>query len=258
MTQMTGKPGDAAACQRVDEWTKLDAVALKYHELQWQTPKQSTKALEQFAADKLKSARRVVDLGCGAGAATAYFAATHSGVLFSGKDYVGQLIDIGNAIARERGIQNLGFQQADWYNLEEDNDFDGVLSLQTLSWLPEYQRPLAEIFAKLKPDWICLNSLFYEGEISCRVEVTEHTRSAQSFYNVYSLPEVNRFCASYGYKLTKYEPFIIDIDIPKPSNGDIMGTYTRTIQGDGEDGQRIQISGPLLLSWYMVMIERAG
>jgi SAM-dependent methyltransferase len=258
MIDVAGTQDDVTTEQRLDEWTKLDEVALHYHQLQWQTPKQSTKALEEFAADKLKMAKKVVDLGCGAGAATAYFASKYQDVLFVGKDYVEPLVEIGNNIAQERSIQNLVFQQADWYDLAEEEGFDGVISLQTLSWLPDYQRPLAEIFTKLKPSWISLNSLFYDGEISCRIEVNEYTRDAQSFYNVYSIPAVDRFCANYGYKLTKFHPFNIDVDIPKPENNDIMGTYTRSIQDESGNRERIQISGPLLLSWHMIMIERDG
>ncbi|QGY81300.1 class I SAM-dependent methyltransferase [Sphingorhabdus lacus] len=255
MNETVEKPNTPSVEQRVDEWIKLDEVALKYHQLQWETPKQSTKFLEQFASGKLKSARKVLDLGCGAGAATAYFASQHPNVLFSGKDYVDELVELGNELALKRGIGNLDFQQADWFDLEEES-FDGVLSLQTLSWLPEYQRPLKEIFTKIKPNWICLNSLFYDGEISCRIEVKEYARAAQSFYNVYSIPDVSRFCANHGYRLTEAQPFVLDIDIPKPKNPDIMGTYTVNAIGSNGSLERMQISGPLMLSWYMIIIER--
>jgi SAM-dependent methyltransferase len=245
--------------QRVDEWVKLDEIQIKYHEAQWQSPKQSTKALEAFAAYKLQKAQKILDLGCGAGAATAYFAERYPATQFVGKDYVPELLETAKLLASQRPIDNLEFEQADWFNLKKCQEFDGVISLQTLSWLPEFQKPLSEIFLKLKPEWIALNSLFYDGDISCKIEVNEHTRGAQSFYNVYSLREVERFCLEYGYCLTRWTPFEIDIDIPRPADVDNMGTYTsQVVQEDGHQIRRLQISGPLLLSWYMILIERVA
>ena len=47
---------------------------------------------------------------------------------------------------------------------------------------------------------------------------------------------------------------VVGIDIEKPSNLDSMGTYTQRLMGDKI--RRIQISGPLLMNWYMLLIEK--
>ena len=132
---------------------------------------------------------------------------------------------------------------------------DGVISLQTLSWLPEMRNPMTQIFEVIKPDWIGLTSLFYEGEISCRIEVFEHSRSRKSFYNVYSLKELSRLAVEYGYEIVKSNRFDIETDIPKPTNIDIMGTFTEKIEGSS-GYKRLQISGPLLMNWYFVLIKK--
>jgi len=74
----------------------------------------------------------------------------------------------------------------------------GVISLQTLSWLPEFEQPLRQIFEKIAPDWIAMSSLFYEGDISCKIEVEEHAAGNHFFYNVYSIPAVSRFAREFG------------------------------------------------------------
>jgi hypothetical protein len=111
----------------------------------------------------------------------------------------------------------------------------------------------------MNPNWIALTSMFYEGDITCRTEVDEHKRNRKSFYNVYSLPAISRLCEAEGYDLTMSTPFEIDIDIDRPRDLDIMGTYTkRVVSNNANKFERLQISGPLLMSWYMVLIQKRG
>ena len=197
-------------------------------------------------------------MGAGAGAATAYLASKNNSVNFTAFDYSKELVDMGNKVKAEKQIDNLEFEQGDWYNLNLGKKYDGCISLQTLSWLPDYEAPLVEIFEKINPSFIALTSLFYEGDITCRIEVEEHSRdNRKCFYNVYSLPAIGRLCEKYGYKLKEFNPFEIDIDIEKPENLNIMGTYTENIFDKNKGNKkRLQISGPLLMNWYMLLIEK--
>jgi hypothetical protein len=116
---------------------------------------------------------------------------------------------------------------------------------------------LQAIFHKIKPQWIAISSLFYEGDITCKVEVEEHRRNRKTFYNTYSLPEIRRFCKINGYTLKKAKPFAIKTDIVKPNDSNYMGTYTEKAINDNKNGfKRLQISGPLLMNWYMLLIEK--
>jgi SAM-dependent methyltransferase len=242
--------------QRTTEW-ELDGRALPYHLGQWLQPKQSTHAFAAFAGERLAASRTVADLGCGAGAATAQLALQFPGTRFVGIDYAGELVAMARERSGEAGISNIEFAQGDWYDLAPRSDLDGVVSLQTLSWLPEFERPLACIFERFRPRWVALSSLFYEGDISCRIEVTEHTLSKSCFYNVYSLPAVRRLAEQHGYRLARSEPFHIGLDLPRPASADLMGTYTvNTAPQDGQGSRRLQISGPLLMNWHFVMLER--
>lgn len=245
--------------QRVSEWEKMDSRQINYHMLQWDIPKQSTLAFERFINKNLSKSKNVIDMGAGAGAATSFFAKLHESVLFTSFDYSEDLTRIGQIIASEKGIKNLTFKKGDWFNLELEGSFDGCISLQTLSWLPEYQAPLEAIFFKIKPQWIAISSLFYEGDITCKVEVEEHKRNRKTFYNTYSLPAIRRFCNINGYTLKKAKPFMIKTDIVKPNDIDYMGTYTERVVNENKNQfKRLQISGPLLMNWYMLLIEKVN
>jgi trans-aconitate methyltransferase len=76
-------------------------------------------------------------------------------------ELIGTATDLGSSVA------NLKFFQGDWFSMSSEA-FDRVISLQTLSWLPEFETPLEQIFTKIKPKWIAATSLLYEGDISCR------------------------------------------------------------------------------------------
>jgi len=248
---------DSQKTQRLDEWQSLDDQGYKYHQNQWTQPKESTLAFEEFVSTYLENSNNVLDLGAGAGAATAYLANKYPRVRFTALDYSKELIEIGKSISASKNIKNLNFIQGDWYNLKLNEDYDSCISLQTLSWLPDYQDPLIAIFNSLKPKWIALTSLFYEGDITCRVEVDEHTRSRKTFYNIYSIPAIERLCKKYNYKISKISPFVIKRDLEKPDNPDLMSTYTKICLSETSGGQeRIQLSGPLLMNWYMLIIEQ--
>jgi SAM-dependent methyltransferase len=240
-----------------DEWENLEEARTRYHSAQWETPKRSTIAFERFCARWLERSARVVDVACGSGGSTAFLAARHPSVDFVGIDLSRDWVSMGNRTIESKRIANLRLQTGDCFNLDVMRNIDGVISLQTLSWLPQYEAPLTQIFEKLAPKWIGVSSLFYAGDISCRIEVEEHRRKRRYFYNTYSLPTLGRFLAGHGYALASSEPFDIDIDIPKPDDPDIMGTYTRMVcDAGGGNPTRLQMSGPLVMNWYQVLIER--
>ena len=53
---------------------ELDSRSINYHLAQYAQPKETTKDFTLFVAEKLQASKNVIDLGCGAGAATNYFA----------------------------------------------------------------------------------------------------------------------------------------------------------------------------------------
>jgi ubiquinone/menaquinone biosynthesis C-methylase UbiE len=235
---------------------KSSWINWNYHMKQWNEPKESTKAFSEFFRNELSISRSLIDIGAGAGAATYYLANKNLQTNFTGLDVSEELIESAKQNSRVFNLTNLEFEVGDWFNLDKKwEGVDGVISLQTLSWLSEIKNPMIQIFDVVKPGWIGLMSLFYEGDISCRIEVFEHSRSRMTFYNVYSLKELNRLAIQYGYNITKYDRFNIEIDIPKPSNIDLMSTFTLKVEHSLDD-ERLQISGPLLMNWYFVLLKK--
>jgi ubiquinone/menaquinone biosynthesis C-methylase UbiE len=233
-----------------------DPLSMNYHMKQWTDQKESTKAFANFFHSQLSVSRRILDIGSGGGAATFFLANEFLDTEFIGIDYSDELVDKAKETLKTFEVKNLMFDQGDWFNLNSKwGAVDGVISLQTLSWLPEMEQPMAQIFKVVNPNWIGLSSLFYEGDISCRIEVFEHVRGRKTFYNVYSIKELSRLAFEYGYEVQQFNRFEIGIDVPKSSNIDLMSTFTEKVQR-GMAYERLQISGPLLMNWYFVLLTK--
>ncbi len=140
-------------------------------------------------------------------------------------------------------------------NLPNLEGINGVYSIHTLMCLSEFETPIEQVLIKLKPNWFAISSLFYPGEISAKTLITENNKQRSVFYNTYSIPEVDRYVRTFGYKVSKYESFEIPFDISPSGNVDALGTYTVKTFEPGAP-KRIQISGPVLMNWYFVMIVK--
>jgi hypothetical protein len=175
---------------------------------------------------------------------------------FIGVDLNPDFVRQGNKVLKSRKVDNARIIKDDWYTLGIDDEylemFDGIISFQTLSWLPEFREPLQAI-CNLKPKWTAHTSLFYDGPVSCTNETHTHDSEGKImrnlFYNVYSLPVVSRFLKGNGYGDFKATPFEIDVDLP--NTGEFRSYTEKTT-----DGRRIQISGPVFMPWYFIAAER--
>ena len=216
-----------------------------YHLKQYSEPYRSTVMFHDWLNQRVSlDGQRILDMACGAGANLNYFGVLHPQSKFTGIDY--DLNTLSSAPPQE---DNVHLEQGDWFHLGSKyvNAFDGIISLQTLSWLSDYKVPLENLCA-LHPKWIALTSLFYEGKITYWIRLDDEEENRTCYYNVYSLPKIKELFAHHGYTHFEYQPFMIDIDIPKTDTYR-MKTYTkRTINGD-----RLQISGALLMPWYFIL-----
>ena len=226
----------------------LDRDTLDYHNKQWQNPYRSTIAFAKFIEAKAKDSKKIVDAGCGGGGPTWYLANRFPDCRFTG-------IDVSETLIWEASGKtlpaNLHYEADTLQSLRIRFDVDGVTLIQVLSWLPGYELALHQIATRLRPKWIAFSTLMYDHNIDCKIVVCEHDRPRQSYYNIYGLPRMAAFMTNEGYKLTRFEPFHIDQDLPRPADPNIMGSYTLNV---GET--RLLCSGPLLLPWHFAMFER--
>lgn len=245
--------------QRTSEW--LHGVNLQYHDRQFQEPYRSTVAfcdwLEGLGFLQKNSRLNILDLACGQGANIYYMGKRFPHSTFTGVDLNQDIVLRGNQFLHQGGVTNGCLEQGDLYRLDHKyvSAFDGIVSFQTLSWLPDFRQPL-KAMSGLHAKWMALTSLFYDGPLSCTVQVQDYDAALrpcmESYYNVYSLPVVRKYLAELGYSEIRSAPFEIDIDLPKPVHQG-KGTYTEKLQ----DGHRLQISGPLLMPWHFIAAEKS-
>ena len=237
----------------IASWEVNDERMQVYHKGQYEKIYRSTEVFVEWIKDYIRNSKRVLDMACGGGANTAYIARLFPEVIFEGLDYNPMNIQIGKEIIAnfEKPLENISLKTGDWYNPDKENigKYDGIISFQTLSWLPDYKEAI-KCLAELKPNWIAASSLFFEGNIDFEIKVKNYDRYSNdgnhiSYYNVYSLNRIREEFEKFGYNQFDYKKFNIDIDIEQkyPKN---MGTYTRRTV----EGERLQISGALLMPWY--------
>jgi 2-polyprenyl-3-methyl-5-hydroxy-6-metoxy-1,4-benzoquinol methylase len=237
-----------------ESWS--DAKSMEYHKIQWSNPKESTKKFTLDIKPWLFKSNSVLDIGCGAGAVTAYIANEHPKVNFYGSDKEKSLINYAVLMKDRFNVQNLEFFTENVYGLSRRKKYDGVILTQTILLFKNFEKPLSNIFKKIKPNWIAITGLFYDGEISIFTKVHEHKRRRKVNLNTYSINRFSEFCEENGYRIKLYEPFEIKIDLEKPSDPNSMGTYTEKIINTDGSIKRLQISGVLIHNWRTVVLEK--
>ena len=237
------------------EWLLGDEKESAYHLEQYDKPKEYSKyLLKKFIEWELdKESNCILDLGCGAGAVTYSFAKANPNINFVGIDINPKYI----AYANDHKIANTSFEVKDFKEISNANgNFEGILCLQTLSWINSYDK-MINTMINLNPKWILITSLYYDGPVDAKIKIIDFSRSMgnhnfrSSYYNIYSIDRLEQKVNKKGYRIINKEPFIFPYDLSKPQNSS-MGTYTEKLLSE----QRIQISGPILMSWYTLLIKK--
>jgi SAM-dependent methyltransferase len=217
---------------------------------------EQVKFFEELVGPYLTDDVSVLDASCGIGDLLYFFAQLNPNARFTGVDKAGFLIDEARTHFADKS--NVTFEQGDIYALAEQfgkNSFDLSVCKQTLSWLPSYEKPVEELMAVTRRA-VFISSLFYDGRIDFETRVREYTTDSgrdgyNALYNVYSFPIFREFCLDRGAKDVVGFDFAMRIDLPRPANLDRMGTYTVQLQS----GERLQISGALLMPWKIVRVD---
>ena len=231
---------------------KLD----RYFEEQLSKPKEST--IEFFnILKKLKlNNLNTLDLACGNGANLMYLKKKFDNKKYClGLDFNKGVLKSGKQV---NTYENLDLKYGNILNLKDSyvNKFQLITSFQTLSWLEDYEKASIQMI-KLKPKYISLSALFWEGLIDFKIKLNflknnSYQRNLKYFnyYNIYSLNNFLDF-----FKVNKYESiyckkFEIKKELPNNFKRN-MGTYTMKSKK-----KNIQISGPLIMNWYFIIFKR--
>jgi 2-polyprenyl-6-hydroxyphenyl methylase/3-demethylubiquinone-9 3-methyltransferase len=95
---------------------------------------------------------RVLDLGCGFGLFSLYYAATRPGLQIEGFDLNPRRIDMARAAARRLGLSNVRHEVGDVMDFRGGRQFDAAYMLDIVHHIPEEAvRPLLEQVAKILP-----------------------------------------------------------------------------------------------------------
>jgi SAM-dependent methyltransferase len=247
------------------EWLQVaDSILSGYHRRQYSEPNRSTVMfcdwMEAVGLLKTDAAQSVMDIGAGLGANVNYMAHRYPRSRFLGIELNPQLAAAATEALSAAGAENGAVEQGDLYDLDARHvgAFDGVLSYMLLSWLPDFAEPLARM-AALRPRWIAMTSLFYDGPVNTVVRTQDYTLPIgdspyrESYYNIYAMPLVRECLARLGYGGFVCTPFEIDIDLAQPDDGG-MRSFTRRLA----DGRRLQFGGPVHLSWHFIAATRDG
>lgn len=248
--------------QRKIDFMDLTDSRKEWHRTQYAEPYRLVIAfanwLESNGCLNTSEKARILDIGAGGGANIFHLARRFPKSKFTGLELNPELVNLGKEQFKKFNQQNCRLLQGDIYEIDEDfiGKFDGILNTQLLLHLPEFRTPITNLI-KLKPKWIAMASLFFDGEINCTIHIQDYTNPlagnpyGEKNYNIYCLRLVKELFEEEGYTQFKFAPFEIDIDLPKPKTKG-MGTYTETLK----NGHRLQISGPLLMPWHFVLAKK--
>lgn len=242
------------------EITWSESSDLEFFKRQLENPYDSTKQFFEFISKEvtLNSQTKLIDACSGSGAASIYALSEYKCKEILAFDFQKKYLEIGKQFISKKDFKNkIKFIEDDVYNLSNkvlEHKFDGVICLASLSWINDWEKALNEL-SKTKTSWIALSAIMYEGRIQAKINIEEFDENGmkihQSPYNVLSIPLVKNHLKKIGYSNFIAKKFEISIDL---SRGDVnkMGTHTKKL----EDGERIQISGPIMLPWWFLIAKR--
>lgn len=236
----------------------LDDKHTEYHLKQFNKSYRSTVHLCDFVKNLIDVSLpyKAIDVGCGAGANIFHLSKMLPKTSWVGLDWADKFFGLGKKFMKEDNCQ---FIKGDFYELEKnfiEESFDLVFSIQTLSWLQQYEKAMEQLI-KISRGWIFVTSLFSDFHVDVISEVFEYTKNNNDWeasypynYNVYSFERFHDFCLQHGAKEVIAKDFLIDIDLEPPMHKH-MGTYTiRTL-----NQKRLQFSGPLHMPWKFIAIK---
>lgn len=223
----------------------------KYADKKQEMDKFLERLIEPFIKDKNL---KILDAGCGIGHVLNLLNKISPQSEFLGTDQTDFFIE--EAKKRYGNHKNINFEIGDIKDLplKHHKDFDITVCRGVLSWLPHYDL-FVKALMNITKKYIFISSLFYDGDIDFEIKIKEYKRGIPKegfteYRNVYSLPRFKKFVMDLGAKNIEVFNFDIGIDLPKGPI-DKMSTYTMKL----ENGERLQISGIVLMNWKWIRID---
>jgi len=103
----------------------------------------------------------VLDVGCGSGFITNFFAKTYSRSHFTGVDFSPASINHARFISQEANIQNTNFVNADFASYSTDQQFDVVICQGVLHHMPNYSEIVKKLTNMIKDDGYLILGVYH-------------------------------------------------------------------------------------------------
>ena len=196
----------------------------------------------------------LLDAGCGIGANILYYSKKLPKAKFFGIDYLKERIKYAKNFNKNPNVE---FFVEDMLNNKKiiKKKIDIITCVHTLCCFKKIDIPLKYMF-KYKPNWIAINSLFYEGPLDVLIHIRDHDSeikddNVNSDFNIFSLTNFKKILKKTNYKIYKFQPFFPYKKIPKPLKGK-RGSFTIKT----EFSNKSTFSGPVYLPWYFVLLKK--
>ena len=233
-------------------------VNLKGEISQFKKPYDSTIQFEKFLLKNKvlsKNTTSIVDVGTGLGANLNYFSNKYKKIKFTGTDYNKKNINFAKKINKNSRVK---FYVHNILRSTSPNlvGHDIMTCIHTLCCFKELNKPLRNM-CKMKPKWIAINSLFYDGPLDVLIHIRDHNNrhvedyNPDSDFNIFSISNVSKVLKRYGYKIYKVKEFFPLKRIPK-KKGNARGSYTIKTQFN----KFTTFSGPVYLPWHFIIAKR--
>lgn len=196
----------------------------------------------------------LLDAGCGIGANIFYYSKKHPNAKFVGIDYLKERIKYAKDFNKNSNVEFFVDDILKNRKIVKKN-IDIITCVHTLCCFKKIDIPLKYMF-NYRPDWIAINSLFYEGPLDVLIHIRDHNsdikdNNVNSDFNIFSLSNLKKILKKTDYKIYKFQPFFPYKKIAKPSKGK-RGSFTIKT----EFNNRTTFSGPVHLPWYFVLLKK--
>ena len=202
-----------------------------------------------------KNTKNIIDIGTGIGSNLQYFSSKNKFINFLGVDYETSRIKLGRKLNTNPKIK---IKKLDILKSVKSlqNKFDGLICIHTLCCFKKLDIVIKN-FCKIKPKWIAINSLFFDGDLDVLIHIRDHQNkklkdnNPNSDFNIFSLKKLKEIFNKNGYKIVCERPYFPIKKIKKVGKGK-RGSYTLKT----EIHKHSTFSGPVYLPWHFVVAKK--
>ena len=195
-----------------------------------------------------------MDIGCSSGNLLYHLRQELPQIEMTGGDAFPEIIQHCKSNPALTGID---FEHMDLLDIQTSREFDIVVLSAVLQCFneDEFDRAISGV-PKLTKQKGCLLAFDWFHPFEQNLAITETSKNMPDGYSFYFRPYSRMRAALEGnhFENISFEPFLIPIDLPGPSNSTDITSYTiRSDQGD-----RLSFRGSLFQPWCHVMAQKVG